>query len=68
MLQAVSVLVSGLFYFSLGSTLLGLIRPVLVLWFLARFNRLMVIRTYGLASLMFFLIWTFLDTIEFGGW
>ncbi|WP_373494453.1 hypothetical protein [Aquiflexum sp.] len=39
--------------------ILGLIRPVLVLWFLDRFNRLKVIKVYGLltvVSLMLLLI------------
>lgn len=33
--------------------ILGLIRPVLVLWFLDRFNRLKVIQVYGVATLLF---------------
>lgn len=33
--------------------ILGLIRPVLVLWFLDRFNRLKVIQVYGIATLIF---------------
>lgn len=39
---------------ALGSSILlilGLIRPVLVLWFLDRFNRLKVIQIYGTATL-----------------
>jgi hypothetical protein len=44
------------FGLALGSgflLILGLIRPVLVLWFLDRFNRLKVIQVYGLATLIF---------------
>ncbi|EMS34281.1 hypothetical protein C943_03500 [Mariniradius saccharolyticus AK6] len=37
--------------------LLGLIRPVWVLWFLDRSNRLMVIRIYGSIGLAFFILW-----------
>jgi len=33
--------------------ILGLIRPVLVLWFMDRFNRLKVIQVYGIATLIF---------------
>lgn len=41
---------------ALGSSILlilGLIRPVLVLWFLDRFNRLKVIQVYGIAAMIF---------------
>jgi hypothetical protein len=46
-----------LFTFGLGLVsgmllILGLIRPVLVLWFLDRFNRLKVIQVYGIATLI----------------
>uniref|UniRef100_UPI0040486CFE hypothetical protein n=1 Tax=Algoriphagus sp. TaxID=1872435 RepID=UPI0040486CFE len=53
MLEVLHLLAFGL---ALGSgflIVLGLIRPVLVLWFLDRFNRLKVIQVYGLATLIF---------------
>ena len=53
MLEVLHLLSFGL---GLGSgflLILGLIRPVLVLWFLDRFNRLKVIQVYGLATLLF---------------
>ncbi len=52
MLEVLHLLSFGM---ALGSGLLmilGLIRPVLVLWFLDRFNRLKVIQVYGLATLI----------------
>lgn len=54
MLEVLHLLSFGL---GLGSgflLMLGLIRPVLVLWFLDRFNRLKVIQVYGIAMLLFF--------------
>jgi hypothetical protein len=53
MLEVLHLLSFGL---GLGSGLLlilGLIRPVLVLWYLDRFNRLKVLQVYGLAMLFF---------------
>jgi hypothetical protein len=53
MLEVLHLLSFGL---GLGSgflLILGLIRPVLVLWFLDRFHRLKVIQVYGLATLFF---------------
>jgi hypothetical protein len=53
MLEVLHLLFFGL---GLGSgflLILGLIRPVLVLWFLDRFNRLKVIQVYGIATLIF---------------
>jgi hypothetical protein len=53
MLEVLHLLSFGL---ALGSGLLlilGLIRPVLVLWFLDRFNRLKVVQVYGIATLLF---------------
>lgn len=53
MLEVLQLIAQGL---ALGSSvllILGLIRPVLVLWFLDRFNRLKVIQVYGIATLIF---------------
>jgi hypothetical protein len=52
MLEVLHLLSFGL---GLGSgflLILGLIRPVLVLWYLDRFNRLRVIQVYGIATLI----------------
>jgi hypothetical protein len=46
-----------MFLLSAALLLLGLIRPVWVLWFLDRSNRLMVIRIYGGLGLVFFILW-----------
>jgi hypothetical protein len=37
--------------------LIGLFRPVLVLWFLDRFNRLKVIKIYGTLFIFSLLLW-----------
>ena len=53
MLEVFQLIAQGL---ALGSSvllILGLIRPVLVLWFMDRFNRLKVIQVYGVATLLF---------------
>ena len=64
MLEVLHLLSFGL---GLGSgflLIIGLIRPVLVLWFLDRFNRLKVIQVYGLATLLFLGLSLVLQTIE----
>ena len=53
MLEVLHLLSFGLGLVSGMLLILGLIRPVLVLWFLDRFNRLKVIQVYGLATLIF---------------
>ena len=52
MLEVLHLLSFGLGVGSGMLLILGLIRPVLVLWFLDRFNRLKVIQVYGLATLI----------------
>ena len=52
MLEVIRLLSLGLAVASGFLLLLGLIRPVLVLWFLDRFNRLKVIQVYGIATLI----------------
>ena len=52
MLEVIHLLSLGLAVASGFLLLLGLIRPVLVLWFLDRFNRLKVIQVYGIATLI----------------
>ncbi|MBI0401117.1 MAG: hypothetical protein GYB55_19795 [Cytophagales bacterium] len=39
-----------LFFTALLGTILGLIRPVIVLWFMHRFNRMTVLKCYGLPA------------------
>jgi len=51
MIAALQVFLLGLCAFFLLSLIVGLIRPVLVLWFLDRFNRRRVITFYGSALL-----------------
>jgi hypothetical protein len=53
MLEVLHLLSFGLGLVSGILLILGLIRPVLVLWFLDRFNRLKVIQVYGIATLLF---------------
>jgi hypothetical protein len=49
--------------FSLCSVILGLIRPVFVLWFLDRFNRIKVIRLYGTIFLLLLVLLLLLQKI-----
>tara|TARA_R110002020_G_scaffold471621_1_gene698868 strand:- start:6461 stop:6658 length:198 start_codon:yes stop_codon:yes gene_type:complete len=51
MMKAVQILTWFLFYFSVISLIAGLVRPVYVLWFLDRMNRIKVIKIYGTAAL-----------------
>jgi predicted membrane channel-forming protein YqfA (hemolysin III family) len=53
MLEVFHLLSFGLGLVSGILLILGLIRPVLVLWFMDRFNRLKVIQVYGIAMLIF---------------
>jgi len=58
MKEAFSLFFQIMFTLSLACLIVGLIRPVLVLWFMDRFNRLKVIKVYGLLALgWLFLIW-----------
>ncbi|UJP66073.1 hypothetical protein [Mongoliitalea daihaiensis] len=42
---------------SLASIIAGLYKPVLVLWFLDRMNRLKVLKVYGTVSLLALIAW-----------
>lgn len=42
---------------SLLSMLAGLWKPVLVLWFLDRMNRLMVLKIYGFVAALAWIVW-----------
>lgn len=44
-----------------SALILGFIRPVYVLWFLHRNNRLLVLKYYGLPTLILSLVWLFLE-------
>ncbi|TXD76967.1 hypothetical protein ESW18_14260 [Algoriphagus ratkowskyi] len=52
MLLALYYLLWFLLCISILSLLAGLVRPVYVLWFLDRMNRLKVLKIYGCASLI----------------
>lgn len=43
-------------FIALLGTILGLIRPVIVLWFMHRFNRLSVIKYYGVPAIVMYLV------------
>jgi hypothetical protein len=51
MKEALSFFFQIMLTLSLACLIIGLIRPVLVLWFMDRFNRLKVIKVYGLLAL-----------------
>jgi hypothetical protein len=57
MIQALLILIKILLGLSIAALLMGLIKPVYVLWYMDRFNRLKVIRIYGtlILALVFFL-------------
>jgi hypothetical protein len=57
MLHALAALLQGMFILSAFFLLLGLIRPVWVLWFLDRCNRMIAIRIYGGLGLVCFILW-----------
>jgi len=52
MLEVLHLISFGLGIGSGFLLVLGLIRPVLVLWFLDQFNRLKVIQVYGMAAVI----------------
>lgn len=63
MIEALIVLVRIIFFLSLLSLVLGFIRPVYVLWFLDRCNRLKVLQLYGTLSLLFLVLYILLDYV-----
>ncbi|SFG44920.1 hypothetical protein SAMN04487988_10413 [Algoriphagus hitonicola] len=64
MLEAVSLVLLLLACFSFLLLLAGLIRPVLVLWFLDRMNRLKVIKIYGSSFLIFLGIYFIIELLS----
>lgn len=61
MLAAIQAFLLILCSFFLLSILLGMYRPVVVLWFLDRFNRRKVLDFYGKAFLITILAWLILE-------
>lgn len=64
MLETAKALLLGAMILFSSLLLLGLIRPVYVLWFLDRFNRLKVFRVYGTCcgfSALLYLLLGFFD-------
>jgi hypothetical protein len=57
MMEALLVIILGLAVFFLLNLVMGLYRPVLVLWFLDRFNRLKVIQIYGALITFCLVVW-----------
>ncbi|MBA4300539.1 MAG: hypothetical protein C0433_10625 [Cyclobacterium sp.] len=65
MMEALLVIILGLAVFFLLNLVIGLYRPVLVLWFLDRFNRLKVIQIYGALITLCLIIWLGLKVLFF---
>jgi hypothetical protein len=63
MAQALLIILQILLVFSLVSLVAGFVRPVYVLWFLDRSNRLKVLSIYGVASVLLFLLIILLSLI-----
>ncbi|MGY6742630.1 MAG: hypothetical protein ACXIUQ_07840 [Cecembia sp.] len=64
MLQAFYLFCQVMFWISMASLLAGLVKPVLVLWFLDRFNRMKVIKVYGGLTLFWLGLLVLLDFFE----
>lgn len=65
MMEALLVIILGLAVFFLLNLVMGLYRPVLVLWFLDRFNRLKVIQIYGALITFCLVVWLGLKLLFF---
>ncbi|WP_332919617.1 hypothetical protein [Persicobacter psychrovividus] len=57
MIEAVSYVLLGFALFSLGSLLLGLWEPWRVLWFYDEAHRWRVVKWYGSAAMVFFVLY-----------
>ncbi|WP_339924163.1 hypothetical protein [uncultured Cyclobacterium sp.] len=55
-METVATGIDILFLVTLLGTILGLIRPVIVLWFMHRFNRLTVLKYYGIPAILIYFI------------
>jgi predicted membrane channel-forming protein YqfA (hemolysin III family) len=56
MLAAAQILLQGFYYLAILLLIAGMVRPVLVLWFLPQCNRWMVIKLYGSIALSTYLV------------
>lgn len=65
MMEALLVFMLGLALFFFLNLVLGLYRPVMVLWFLDRCNRLKVIQIYGALVTFCLAVWIGLKIIFF---
>lgn len=63
MLDALKILLEIGLVVNLICLLLGLIKPVLVLWFLDRMNRLKVIQLYGGLTILFLVLCGILELL-----
>lgn len=54
-METLLVCLKIVFLLASAGLILGFIRPVLVLWFMHRCNRLMVLKYYGLPALLLYL-------------
>ncbi|AWW33126.1 hypothetical protein DN752_09895 [Echinicola strongylocentroti] len=57
MLIALVLLLKTFFYASLVSIAVGFIRPVFVLWFMDKCNRMRVLSFYGILALVFYVLY-----------
>lgn len=63
MTEALILLLWIFFIASFTCLVLGFFRPVYVLWFLDRFNRMKVLKVYGTLSLLFYVLYVTLDCL-----
>ncbi|MCH7410621.1 hypothetical protein MM239_14530 [Belliella sp. DSM 111904] len=56
MIESIKIILQVLAMYSGASLMLGLYKPVFVLWFMDRFNRMKVIKVYGLALVILILV------------
>lgn len=63
MAEAIILLIRILFFLCLLFLLIGFIRPVYVLWFLDKSNRLKVLQLYGTLAGIFFILYHVLSNI-----
>ena len=61
MMETVRMLMKVFYILSACLTLVGLIWPWYALWWSPRQNRLMVIKYYGLTSLVLYVLWRLTD-------
>ncbi|MBW3467616.1 hypothetical protein EGN73_07280 [Arthrospiribacter ruber] len=61
MISAFQIIFMVVFYVSVSKLLLGMIKPVYVLWFLDRCNRKKVLKLYGAIALLSLLFWKISD-------